>query len=168
VVALQRQRQVNNQIGVARATLLTTVYQNKFAYSFKKFAMRMKTAFMVLEKHSKPHAETAKVKMLHNCIQVPGNNLIQIAKLQVLDQNGGSFTTAISYMSRKVVEIFPEVFDQDNWQKRNGSEMRIQHARNQACGMGQNHNSNERGGCWCGSMDAAGDVTIVSVDKDQQ
>jgi hypothetical protein len=73
----------------------------------------------VLEKHGEPYAEMAKVKMLHDRIQVPGNNLIQIAKSQLLDQHGTGFSAAVSYMSRKVAEIFPEAFDQDvrqdNW-----------------------------------------------------
>jgi hypothetical protein len=81
----------------------------------------------------------AKVKMLHDCIQVPGNNLIQIAKSQLLDQHGTSFSAAVSYMSRKVAEIFPEAFDQDlrrdNRRKRNVSEARMQRARNRARGM---------------------------------
>jgi hypothetical protein len=104
--------EVNKRIGVARATLSTTIYRNEFAYSFEKFATRMKTAFTVLEKHGEPYAETAKVKMLHDRIQVPGYNLIQIAKSQLLDQHGTSFSAAVSYMSRKVAEIFPEAFDQ--------------------------------------------------------
>jgi hypothetical protein len=37
--------EVNKRIGVARATLSTTVYRNEFAYSFEKFATRMKTVF---------------------------------------------------------------------------------------------------------------------------
>jgi hypothetical protein len=105
--------EVNKRIGVACATLSTTVYRNEFAYSFEKFATRMKTAFTVLEKHGKPYAETAKVKMLHDHIQVPGNNLIQIAKSQLLNQHGTSFSTPVSYMLRKVADIFPEAFDQD-------------------------------------------------------
>jgi hypothetical protein len=54
---------VNKRIGVA---LSTSVYQNEFAYSFEKFATRLKTAFTVLEKHGEPYAETAKVKMLYD------------------------------------------------------------------------------------------------------
>jgi hypothetical protein len=135
--------------------LSTTIYRNEFAYSFEKFATRMKTAFTVLEKHGEPYAETAKVKMLHDHIQVPGNNLIQIAKSQLLDQHGTSFSAAVSYMSRKVAEIFPEAFDQDlcqdNQRKRNVSEARMQHARNRARGMGRNRNGNDRGGRWRGS-----------------
>jgi hypothetical protein len=60
---------------------------------------------MVLEKHSEPYAETAKVKMLHDQIQVLGNNLIQIAKSQLLDQHRGNFTTAVSYMSESCRDI---------------------------------------------------------------
>jgi hypothetical protein len=59
----------------------------------------MKTAFTVLKKHSEPYAETAKVQMLCDRIQMEGNQRIQIAKLQVMDAHANNFSNAVACMT---------------------------------------------------------------------
>jgi hypothetical protein len=159
--------EVNKRIGVARATLSTTIYRNEFAYSFEKFATRMKTAFTVLEKHGEPYAETAKVKMVHDRIQVPGNNLIQIAKSQLLDQHGASFSAAVSYMSRKVAEIFPEAFDQDVRRDNRTCNVReVAHVEWDAIAMAMIEEA--VGVEVAPEMDATGDVVIVVEEEERR
>jgi hypothetical protein len=84
-----------------------------YTYLFERFATRMKTAFTVLEKHGEPYAETAKVRMLCDRIQMEGNQRIQITKSQVMDAHANNFSEAVAYMTRKIAEIFPEAFDMD-------------------------------------------------------
>jgi hypothetical protein len=93
--------------------LSNTNYWNEYTYTFEQFATRMKTAFTMLEKHSEPYAETAKVRMLCDQIEMEGNQCIQIAKLQVMDVHANNVSNAVAYMMRKVAEIFPEAFDLD-------------------------------------------------------
>jgi hypothetical protein len=106
-------REISKHVTIARATLTNTNYQNEYTYTFKRFATRMKTTFTVLEKHGEPYAETPKVQMLCDRIQMEGNQRIQIAKLQVMDAHANNFSKAVAYMMRKIAEIFPEVFDMD-------------------------------------------------------
>jgi hypothetical protein len=73
----------------------------------------MKTAFTVLKKHGEPYTETAKVRMLFDCVQMDSNQQMQIAKSQVMDIYANNFTSAVAYLAQKVAEIFPEAFDLD-------------------------------------------------------
>jgi ligand-binding sensor protein len=76
--------EISKRVTVAQATLSNTNYQNEYTYTFEQFATRMKTVFTVLEKHGEPYAETAKVCMLCDRIQMEGNQHIQIAKSQAM------------------------------------------------------------------------------------
>jgi hypothetical protein len=64
-----------------------------------------KTAFTVLEKHSEPYAETAKVRMFFDCVQMDSSQQMQIAKSQVMDTYANNFTGAVAYLAWKVAEI---------------------------------------------------------------
>jgi hypothetical protein len=52
--------EITKRVTVARATLSNTNYRNEYAYTFERFATRMKAAFAMLEKHSEPYAEWQK------------------------------------------------------------------------------------------------------------
>jgi hypothetical protein len=105
--------EISKRVTVAQATLSNTNYRNQYTYTFERFATRMKTAFTVLEKHGEPYAETAKVRMFCDQIQMEGNQRIQIAKSQVMDAHANNFSKAVAYMTRKIAEIFHEAFDMD-------------------------------------------------------
>jgi hypothetical protein len=125
--------EISKRVTVARATLTNTNYRNEYTYTFERFATRMKTAFTVLEKHGEPYAETAKVQVLCDQIQMEGNQHIQIAKSQVMDAHANNFSEDVAYMTRKIAEIFPEAFDMDvrheARRKRNVSEIRSERGR---------------------------------------
>jgi hypothetical protein len=120
--------EVSKRIGVAHATLDSSLYRNEFTFSFERFSTRMKMAFTVLEKHGEPYAEMTKVKMLNDRIQIPNNGQIQIAKSNMMDMHPNNFNDAVGYMAKKVTEIFPDAFDadtrRDHRRKRNVSEAR--------------------------------------------
>ena len=131
---------------LAEAEISNLHYKSEHLYSFARFATKMKRAYTVLERHGYVFTDEQKVSKLHEKCGVTNSSAFDIAKRFMMDHYRNDFDGAITYMTRKFTEIFPNAIVDGGRKGRNKRTIREANTSRGRGRFGRRGSRSQRGG----------------------